>query len=151
MAPGALRVRLGYKLAASGGVLLLVPPAHTSQRCNACGHIEPGNRPSRDVFRCLACGHAADADANASCNIRDRALGLWGNADKVEVANSLALLHAQQAKPKRSFRKKRTTTGGLPAQACPKRGGFLHAQGRKRVAATRPSGPLPQPARSSVL
>jgi putative transposase len=39
VAPGALCVRLGYKLAASGGVLLLVPSAHTSQRCNVCGHI----------------------------------------------------------------------------------------------------------------
>jgi putative transposase len=153
VAPGALRVRLGHKLAVSGGVLLLVPPALTSQRCNACGHTEPGNRASRDVFRCLGCGHEADADENAARNIRDRALGLWGNPDKVEVSSSMAMLLALQAKPKRSFRKKKTiqTTGGLPAQACSKRGGFLHAQGRKRVAATRPSGPLPRPARSSVL
>ena len=152
VAPGALRVRLGQKLAATGGVLLLVPPAHTSQRCAACGHVEAANRPSRDVFVCVACGHADDADINAACNIRDRARGLWGDASKVEVANSLSLLLAQQAKPKRRFKKAATnTTGGLPAQACPKRGGFLHAQGRKRVAATRPSRPPLRPTRSSVL
>ncbi|MBS0306439.1 MAG: transposase [Proteobacteria bacterium] len=153
VAPGALRVRLGQKLAATGGQLLLVPPALTSQRCNACGHTEAGNRPSRDVFACKVCGHTADADANAACNIRDRALGKWGGAAKGEVASSTALLLVQQAKPKRSFKKKQNekqTTGGLPAQACPKRGGFLHAQGRKRAAATRSSGPQ-RPARSSVL
>lgn len=149
VAPGAIRVRLGQKLAAAGGVQLLVPAAHTSQRCNACGHINAGNRPSRDVFRCLACGHEADADANASCNIRDRARGLWGDASKIEVTASTDLLLAQQSRPKRAFRSK--STGGFPAQACSKRGGFLHAQGRKRAAATRPSGRPPQPARSSVL
>lgn len=157
VAPGALRARLGHKLAASGGMLLLVPPALTSQRCNACGHIEAANRPSRDVFRCMACGHQADADINASCNIRDRALGLWGDASKVEVSASLALLLAQLAKPKRSFKKKsaENTTGGLPAQACSSRGGFHHgvrpSKGRKRAAATRPSGLQLQLARSSVL
>ena len=152
VAPGALRVRLGHKLAVAGGVLLLVPPALTSQRCNECGHTEPGNRANRDVFRCLGCGHEADADDNAARNIRDRALGLWGNADKVQIANSTSMLLALQAKPKRSFRKyKESAAGGLPASACPKRGGFLHAQNRKRVAATRPSGPLQRSARSSVL
>ena len=157
VAPGALRVRLGHKLAVSGGVLLLVPPAHTSQRCNACGHIETGNRVSRDLFTCLVCGHSADADVNASRNIRDRAKGLWGDAQKVEVANSMALLLAQSAKSKRSFKKKSTTntTGGLPAQACSSRGGFHHGvrpgQCRKRAAATRPSGLQLQLTRSSVL
>lgn len=157
VAPGALRVRLGHKLAASGGVLLLVPPAHTSQRCNVCERIEAGNRATRDVFTCLACGHTEDADINAARNIRDRAKGLWGDADKVEIANSLALLLAQQAKPKRSFKKKSTTntTGGLPAQACSNRAGFHHGvrrnEGRKRAAATRPSGLQSQLTRSSVL
>jgi putative transposase len=152
VAPGAIRVRLGQKLAASGGMLLLVPPAHTSQRCNKCGHTEAGNRESRDVFKCLSCGHEADADENAACNIRDRALGLWGNAEKVEIANSTALLLAQQAKPKRTFKKhKESAAGGLPASACPKRGGFLHAQGRKRGAVMRPRGVDLHPSRSSVL
>jgi putative transposase len=147
LAPGALRTRLGHKLAAAGGVLLLVPPARTSRRCNDCGSIDAGNRPGRDMFACLKCGHAADADVNASRNIRDRAMGLWGNAEKVQIANSLAMLIERQARPKRSFSKK--TTGGRPAQARSKRGGFVHAHGRKRVAATRPSGR--RPARDSVL
>ena len=153
VAPGAIRVRLGQKLAASGGMLLLVPAAHTSQRCNPCGHVEPGNRASRDTFRCLACGHEDDADVNGAANVRDRARGLWGNTAKVEIAASLAQLLSQQAKPKRAFSKRaaKQTTGGLPAQACSKRGGFLHAQGRKRTAATRSSGQHQLAARSSVL
>jgi transposase len=106
---------MGHKLAAAGSVLLHVPPAHTSQRCNHYGGIGAGNRPSRDVCAFLKCGHAADADVNASRNIRDRARGLWGHAEKVQVANSPAMLIESQARPKRGFRKK--TTGGRPAQA----------------------------------
>lgn len=68
---GAIRVRLGQKLAASGGRLILVPAPYTSQRCNGCGHVAKGNRPDRDSFRCLACGHESDADLNAARNIRD--------------------------------------------------------------------------------
>ena len=82
---GTARRRLGQKLATSGGVLLLVPAAYTSQRCNACGHVHPANRPERDRFRCLACGQAADPDVNAARNIRDRALGLWGDPGKIEI------------------------------------------------------------------
>ena len=149
VAPGAFRVRLGYKLAASGGMLLLVPPAYTSQRCNDCGHTEAANRASRDVFKCIACGHLSDADLNASSNIRDRAKGLWGDADKVKVAASTEQILAAQAKPKRSFRKK-ITTGGSPAQACPKRGGFLHEQGRNRVRRRTYVG-AQAPTRSSAL
>jgi putative transposase len=141
VSPGALRVRLGQKLAASGGVLLLVPAAHTSQRCCMCGHIESGNRTTRDSFLCLACGHAQDADVNAAVNIRDRAKGLWGDCAKVQVAASLEMLLAQQAKPKRSFKKKKQelATAGLAVSAC-RATGIRHAQGRKRAAATRPSG-----------
>lgn len=142
VALGALRARLGQKLAASGGVLLLVEPAHTSQRCARCGRIEALNRPSRDRFACVACGHTDDADANAARNIRDRALGLWGQADAVRVGASAALVLAQQAKGRRGIGKRKTSTGGLPAQACVKRGGFLHAQGRKRAGATPPGAAL---------
>lgn len=115
---GTTRRRLGQKLAASGGVLLLVPAAFTSQRCNACGHILADNRPDRDTFRCVACGHAADPDVNAACNIRDDALGLWGDPAKVEIAASLPLLLEQQAKAKSRFKKSKDGAGGRPVPAC---------------------------------
>ena len=114
---GTTRLRLGQKLAVTGGVLLLVPQAYTSQRCNACGHIDAGNRPDRDTFRCLACGHVADPDVNAACNIRDYALGLWGNPGKVTIAASLPLHLEQHAKAKRKFKKK-SATEGLSVPAC---------------------------------
>jgi len=145
---GAFRVRLGQKMAIGGGIQLLVPAHHTSQRCPKCGHVSPSNRVERDSFACTCCGHVADADVNAAINIKDRALGLWGNADKVEIAASLDLLLKQQAKPKRSFKKK--TTGGLPVSAC-KVCGIRHGQTRKRVAATQPSKVKANLTRSSVL
>ena len=51
-----------------------VSPAYTSQRCNACGHTERGNR-SGEVFLCRSCGHTNNADINAAKNILDRFLG----------------------------------------------------------------------------
>ena len=78
VAPGFIRARLGQKLEASGGAMVTVRAAHTSQRCNPCGHIDPENRLSQAMFACTACGHRAHADINAACNIRDRGLGLWG-------------------------------------------------------------------------
>lgn len=140
VAPGRFRERLGHKLAASGGMLLLVPAHYTSQRCSRCGHISAENRKTRDWFACVKCKHEQDADINAAENIRQLARGEWGNPDKVEVANSLELLLAQLAKPRRRF-KKAKKAGGLPASACLPRGGFFHGQNqsRKRVAATQPS------------
>jgi putative transposase len=46
-----------------------VNPAFTSQRCSACGQVDPKSRESQAVFRCTACGYAANADVNAAINI----------------------------------------------------------------------------------
>ncbi len=46
-----------------------VPPAYTSQRCGACGHVDRKSRESQAVFRCTACGYACNADVNAARNI----------------------------------------------------------------------------------
>jgi transposase len=46
-----------------------VPPAFTSQRCSACGHIARESRESQAAFRCVACGFACNADVNAARNI----------------------------------------------------------------------------------
>ncbi|HEX7163013.1 MAG TPA: transposase [Trebonia sp.] len=63
---GALVKRLEDK---APGRVQKVPPAYTSQRCTACGHVARENRESQAVFLCTACGHAANADVNAACNI----------------------------------------------------------------------------------
>jgi transposase len=46
-----------------------VPPAYTSQRCSACGHVATESRKSQALFRCVACGYADNADVNAARNI----------------------------------------------------------------------------------
>ena len=46
-----------------------VRPAFTSQRCSACGHVDPQSRESQARFVCTACGFAGDADVNAARNI----------------------------------------------------------------------------------
>jgi IS605 OrfB family transposase len=46
-----------------------VPPAYTSQRCSACGHVDGRSRESQADFQCTACGYACNADVNAARNI----------------------------------------------------------------------------------
>jgi putative transposase len=46
-----------------------VYPAFTSQRCSACGHVDPKSRESQARFVCTACGFAGNADVNAARNI----------------------------------------------------------------------------------
>ena len=46
-----------------------IRPAFTSQRCSACGQVDPKSRESQAVFRCTACGFACHADVNAARNI----------------------------------------------------------------------------------
>jgi transposase len=46
-----------------------VPPAYTSQRCSACGHVARESRKSQALFCCVACEFACNADVNAARNI----------------------------------------------------------------------------------
>lgn len=57
---------LGYKLAWSGGQLVEVPAAYSSQTCSKCGHVDAASRVSQAVFRCTDCGHTEHADVNAA-------------------------------------------------------------------------------------
>jgi putative transposase len=70
---GEFRRQLDYKLAWSGGTLLLVDPRDTSRTCGQCGHVSRENRQTQATFRCLGCGYAANADTNAAINILRRA------------------------------------------------------------------------------
>jgi putative transposase len=46
-----------------------IKPAFTSQRCSACGHVDPESRESQARFVCSACGYPCNADVNAARNI----------------------------------------------------------------------------------
>ena len=60
-----------------------VDPAYTSKICSKCHNIHDDNRKGKR-FTCTVCKYTADADHNASLNIRERALD-------TEVANIVAL------------------------------------------------------------
>jgi len=64
-----LRRRIEDKAATCGVEVVAVSPRHTSQTCNACGHVAAGSRESQARFRCVACGHQTNADINAAKNI----------------------------------------------------------------------------------
>ena len=54
----------------TGTQVVKVPAAFTSQRCSACGHVDPKSGESQAVFRCTRCSCAAEhADVNAAKNI----------------------------------------------------------------------------------
>ena len=63
---GTLKRLVEYKTAWRGGLAVFVDPAYTSQECSSCGHVSPGNRPSRELFSCKRCGHTSNADENAA-------------------------------------------------------------------------------------
>ncbi|UWQ61998.1 transposase [Leisingera caerulea] len=41
---------LRYKLEETGGILVKVPAAYTSQTCAACGHVDARGRDSQALF-----------------------------------------------------------------------------------------------------
>lgn len=92
LAHGQFREILIRKVLARGGTFVLVDPRNTSRRCNTCGHVSADSRKSQAEFQCVSCGHKANADHNASQNIRDRAFGPPADT--------------------------KTPTGGLPGMAC---------------------------------
>lgn len=63
---------LKYKLEWSGGHLLEVPAAYSSQTCAACGAIDDASRHGVR-FNCTACGHQNHADLNAAKILKSRA------------------------------------------------------------------------------
>jgi putative transposase len=70
---GRLVECLRYKLAWSGGRLVEVPAAYSSQTCSSCGHIDAANRRSQAEFCCVQCGFSLHADLNAALVLKSRA------------------------------------------------------------------------------
>lgn len=68
---------IAYKARRAGVPVVYVDPAHTSQECSQCHHIDRRNRPSQAVFVCRSCGFVEHADLNSSHNIAQRGWWLW--------------------------------------------------------------------------
>ncbi|MGX9730142.1 RNA-guided endonuclease InsQ/TnpB family protein [Janthinobacterium aestuarii] len=69
---GEFRRQLNYKMQWSGGMLLAVPPHHTSQTCPACRYVSKDNRQTQAKFLCVNCGYANHADVVGAINIVER-------------------------------------------------------------------------------
>jgi putative transposase len=70
------RTMLEYKQSWTGGRIVAVSPAYTSQECSECGHVSPANRVTQSRFCCVLCGHVEHADMNAAKNILARGIRL---------------------------------------------------------------------------
>ena len=63
-----------YKALRTGKLVILVPPAYSSQTCAACGHVNPDSRLSQAEFVCQDCGHTDHADHNAAAVLAKRGI-----------------------------------------------------------------------------
>ena len=63
-----------YKALRARKLVMLVPPAHSSQTCAACGHVNPDSRLSQAEFVCQDCGCTDNADHNASVVVKQRGI-----------------------------------------------------------------------------
>ena len=70
---------IAYKAAAEGIKTECVSPTNTSRGCPRCGYVSASNRHGLR-FQCQKCGHRADADRNASENIRLRSVAIEHNS-----------------------------------------------------------------------
>jgi putative transposase len=71
---------LRAKAEEAGRAWIEVDPRHTSDRCEACGHVARANRVTQAEFACQRCGHSAPADAHAARNILRAGLALHAQA-----------------------------------------------------------------------
>jgi putative transposase len=94
---GRLAYRIGVKAEEAGRRLWLVDPKNTSRCCAVCGHIDPANRRSREVFCCRRCGWQDHADLNAAVVIAARGEA----AEAAWQAKGAPLLARQKARLRR--------------------------------------------------
>ena len=80
---------LDYKLRWNGGMLLVVPPHHTSQTCPCCKHVSSDNRKKQAAFKCVDCNYENHADVVGAINILERGYRLLACGDKVHLGLSM--------------------------------------------------------------
>ena len=92
-----------YKGLRKNKLTIKIKPNGTSQECSLCGHTHPDNRETQSEFVCQRCGFTANADYNASLNIKRRG---------VEALCSGA--YAEKQKKTVRFRKTASARDGTP-------------------------------------
>ena len=78
---GLFTEMLAYKVEETGGQLIAVNPAYTSQRCSRCGEMVEKGLSVR-VHRCPCCGLVLDRDVNAARNVLRSAFKSLGRSDQ---------------------------------------------------------------------
>jgi putative transposase len=86
---GEFRRQLDYKVQWNGGILLAVPPQHTSQTCPACGNVSKENRQTQEKFLCIDCSYQNHADVVGAINILERGYRLLALGESVQSDRSM--------------------------------------------------------------
>jgi putative transposase len=81
----------------TGTQVVTVAAAFTSQRCSACGHVDPKSRESQAVFRCTHCSHHEHADVNAAKNVLAAGLAVAACRESVAPAGATETSKQQPA------------------------------------------------------
>ena len=82
------RRQLDYKVSWQGGLLLAVPPQHTSQMCTRCRCIAEANRLTQAQFRCVGCGYENNADVVGAINVLERGYRLLACGESAQSGRS---------------------------------------------------------------
>ncbi|MHB1201318.1 MAG: RNA-guided endonuclease InsQ/TnpB family protein, partial [Polaromonas sp.] len=86
---GEFRRQLDYKVSWNGGMLLAVPPHHTSQTCPCCGHESKDNRQTQAKFLCVECGYENHADVVGAINVLERGYRLLACGESAQSGRSM--------------------------------------------------------------
>lgn len=70
---------LEYKQDWRGGMVLRIPPHHTSQTCPCCRHVVKENRLTQAEFVCVECGFSENADLVGAMNVLAKGHALLAN------------------------------------------------------------------------
>lgn len=80
-----------YKSAWNGYQTIYISPHNSSKTCSRCGYINKDLRGAR-VFKCPKCGLVIDRQKNASRNIYNNFLKMWGAGFPPKGANPYEML-----------------------------------------------------------
>lgn len=99
---GSLKDEFEHIARKYGITVSLVQSYYTSQTCPKCGCINSENRKDQEHFECVECGYKANADLNASRNIRQRVVStvLRDELLKKDSVNSSAYIPKVASKEK---------------------------------------------------